>query len=334
MELWEAELWEAIKARNLKQFQKLLANSDYVIPSDINVEYLLLSRAISLNDLEIVQFLLNAGINANVCDDYYTALMYASKVSNLEAVKLLVNFGANVSLANADGNTALLIAAWEGKKDIVQYLSPFYLSDECEYALEILPSGICSKQRREDKHMQAFMEAVQLSNFDAVRTAIANGIDVNTFSEEGQTALYIAAWRGDVEMVRILLQAGADCEIRDEINGWTPLMEAACGAQAEAVKALIDAGADVNAKTEKEGSTALMLAIINHLRDFSYLCFDLRTTDLTLQEQILQTIQELIEKGQNLDEKDNFGNTALMIATAKNLPNIVEILRKAEASEE
>ncbi len=65
---------------------------------------------------------------------------------------------------------------------------------------------------------------------------------------------------GDVETVRALLDAGADVEARTE-DGHTALMLAAAGSHEGIVRALLDAGADVNAK-DYEGYTALKMATV------------------------------------------------------------------------
>ncbi len=326
MEFYDTELWEAVQVRNIKRIQELLNLGADVNSSDMGTDPSLLYRSISSGDLEIAQILLSAGADVNSADeDRYTVLMRATQLGHLEAVRLLVNAGANVNIVNKDGGTAMSMAAWAGEQHIVEYLSSFCSSEEREYAAQVLPLGIRKKQRREDKFTTAFIEAVYSSNFEAIQTAIANGVNVNAFSEQGETALYIAAQRGDVETIRILLQAGADCEIRDENNEWTPLMEAARSGEVEIITTLIDAGADVNAKTEKDGFTALMIAIACHVPNLPSFGFPTKA-------QPLPTVQLLIERGADLEAQDKFGNTALAIATVRDTTDIVEILTKAGAS--
>ena len=88
--------------------------------------------------------------------------------------------------------------------------------------------------------------------------ADVNRSDVNRSNEVGRTPLAWACIGGDIPMLRLLIERGAQIEASCE-DGRTPLMVAACHGRAEAVRLLIEYGADVNAKTPG-GATALMLA--------------------------------------------------------------------------
>jgi len=90
-----------------------------------------------------------------------------------------------------------------------------------------------------------------------VEQLLKNGADPNE-RQLGITALMTACNRGHGEVVRLLLEKGADTNAKDW-EGWTALMAAAAGAAhddsrnkeercLEIVKLLIDHGADVNQK--------------------------------------------------------------------------------------
>lgn len=81
------------------------------------------------------------------------------------------------------------------------------------------------------------------------------GADVNLPDSRGNTPLHEAARRGNLDVVRILLEAGAD--IHATGPHLTPLHAAASGGAAEIVHALLDAGADVNAGVGGYGTPLL-----------------------------------------------------------------------------
>ena len=62
-----------------------------------------------------------------------------------------------------------------------------------------------------------------------------------TYTQE----LISAVKAGDADVVRALIDAGADVNVQNQFNE-TPLHYAAKAGSAEVVRALIDAGADVN----------------------------------------------------------------------------------------
>jgi len=76
--------------------------------------------------------------------------------------------------------------------------------------------------------------------------------------ENGNTPLLIAAQRGDAQMVKRLLEQGADVDARNDY-GTTALMFASDYGHAEIIRLLLDHGASVDLK-DARGHTALMFA--------------------------------------------------------------------------
>eukprot|EP00899_Mesostigma_viride_P010670 jgi/Mesvir1/19604/Mv09901-RA.1 len=70
------------------------------------------------------------------------------------------------------------------------------------------------------------------------------------------TALHLACSRQDTDLVKLLIDAGADVNIRDK-DGRTPLFSACKNIQLDMTSILIKAGADASAK-DKAGNTAIM----------------------------------------------------------------------------
>ena len=80
-------------------------------------------------------------------------------------------------------------------------------------------------------------------------------IDVNSLNLAGESALMIAAIKGDLASVKLLLDRGA----RLNQPGWTALHYAASGQEPKTVEWLLDRGAEIDALSPN-GSTPLMLA--------------------------------------------------------------------------
>lgn len=80
-------------------------------------------------------------------------------------------------------------------------------------------------------------------------------IDVNALNAAGESALMIAAIKGDVADAKMLLDKGA------KVNqpGWSPLHYAASGPEVGVVKLLIGKGANIDAESPN-GTTPLMMA--------------------------------------------------------------------------
>ncbi len=106
------------------------------------------------------------------------------------------------------------------------------------------------------------LEEAAWGDTGAARRLIDSGMDLSTRNRDGETLLYLAATFGWSDLVKELLEKGADVNVRIDRypnRGWTPLHAAADRGKLDAARALIAGGADVNAATES-GSTALIFA--------------------------------------------------------------------------
>lgn len=104
---------------------------------------------------------------------------------------------------------------------------------------------------------------------ERVRELVALGADIECVNTNGNTPLHLAIENLNVEVVRVLIGAGADVNRRDAIGSWTPLAHA-CDAVSDAaiqsnktpdnelIRMLVGHGADVNARTS-QGLTPLEL---------------------------------------------------------------------------
>ena len=102
-------------------------------------------------------------------------------------------------------------------------------------------------------------DAAMRGDLDAVQELLSRQADVNAAQGDGTTALHWAAYRDDVEMARLLVEAGADVAVKTRLGDLTPLFVAAKNGTAETIELLAEAGADINS-TNANGTTPLMLA--------------------------------------------------------------------------
>jgi uncharacterized protein len=102
--------------------------------------------------------------------------------------------------------------------------------------------------------------AVHFDDIDMVDLLIRAGANVKAANRLGVTPLALACINGNGGLIERLLKAGADANAPLSDLGETPLMMAARTGNAAAVKVLLDHGADVNAVEKVKGQTALMWA--------------------------------------------------------------------------
>lgn len=94
----------------------------------------------------------------------------------------------------------------------------------------------------QDKN-EEFFAAARKGDAAAVKAFLDKGVDVNSKTRYGATALSYACDKGHVEVVKLLIERGADVNVKDTFYGEVPLGWALSHGHAEVVKLLLDKGA-------------------------------------------------------------------------------------------
>jgi ankyrin repeat protein len=106
------------------------------------------------------------------------------------------------------------------------------------------------------------------------RLLIASGANIEAVTSEGAvTPLHKAAFAGNADLMRVLVQAGANVSAEDSLNR-TPLHCAADAGRIDAIEALLDLGVDVNQLVPGRDFTALMCAAYSGRADVCQLLLD------------------------------------------------------------
>lgn len=139
-----------------------------------------------------------------------------------------------------------------------------------------------------------------------VRHLLQAGISPDESDAYGETALTWAAHLGHTDVVKDLLAAGADRDVRGRMFNATPLLLAARGGH-RGIVALLAVLSRLDTH-DKRGATAIMLAI------------EQPEGMIKPQRRILGILETLIQSGADLNLRDYQGDTALIWAVRwKNL---------------
>ncbi|XP_068578657.1 protein phosphatase 1 regulatory subunit 12A isoform X2 [Cebidichthys violaceus] len=213
--------------------------------------------ACSAGDREEVAALLRQGADINHANiDGLTALHQACIDENAEMVQFLVESGSDVNRGDNEGWTPLHAAASCGFIQITKYLiehgahvgavnseGELPLDVATEDAMERLLKGEIKKQAIDVDKARKEEERVMLQDAMAV---LAGGGTLTPHPNTKATALHVAAAKGYIEVLKVLLQCGVDVDSRD-IDGWTPLHAGAHWGQEEVCSLLADAMCDMGA---------------------------------------------------------------------------------------
>jgi uncharacterized protein len=279
---------------------------------------------------------------------HWTPLMYAARENAIDAGRALAAAGASLDLTDPDGATALVIAIINAHYDFAAWLleagaDPNVVDKDAAmgplYAA-IDMHRLAVGHGRPNPKPSGLLDAVEI-----VRLLLARGANPNAALKAptmqrhhtagdaslgaGATPLMRAAKSGAVDVMKLLIAAGADVKAVMP-NKATPLMYAAGlgwrngspaapsydqGTDDEAVAAidlLLGAGLDINATTDA-GDTPLHLALAG------------RSSEVI--------VRALIARGANLNAQNKRGQTPLAAALAsrKDLSSLLEILKQAES---
>lgn len=204
---------------------KLLLDWDPDIdPQDIGLNASLQAAAMLKGNEEIVQYLLNRGADPNYIDYLeITPLMHASTSGSVSIVQILLKCGVDLERKDHSGKTALNRAAgrW-GSKEIVQLL---------------LENGADINSEDNSGHSALFSATFQ-NRYETLLVLLTYTKIKISPDRYGRTLLHVAAIRGHLESVLILLKFDAiDCEAQDKF-GRTALSDAIMRNRFDVVKVL------------------------------------------------------------------------------------------------
>ncbi|KAI1362879.1 ankyrin repeat-containing domain protein [Xylaria arbuscula] len=279
---------------------------------------------------ETLQKYIDAGIDINTKNQNgFTLIHVAADDGTLDTFKLLHENGADILLVGENGETALHLAAAN--------------SDGYEILRYLLEQGVDLEADCE-RYGTPLMAAVRNGPL-ATRLLLERGARVNAISKSCVThnALQAAADRGSSDIVRILLEAGADANIRGGSSG-SALCAAVMSGDQDSVMLLLDKEENINYAEGPKGS-ALEIAMSHQLLEIAELFFqrdvDVNTigrakygtgmgTPLIAAVDVgeIIAIEKLLELHADVNLFPTGGESPVQIAVRKGRQNIVEILVK------
>ena len=168
-----------------------------------------------------------------------------------------------------------------------------------------------SNPQRPQAPMNSLYLAANLGSTELLADLLSEkSIDIDQQTEEGDTPLMVAAFRGHLRVVRILLDKEADVTITAD-GGLTALLWSAKAGHVAVSKMLVNAGADLEAATYQSKRTPLHLAAREGHGDVTSM---------------------LIEAGADLNCRGRGEETPLFFAVQKRHMNIVKMLLRAKAN--
>ena len=271
-------------------------------------------------DIPAMKILIDSGANVNEENIYgITPLHYAlirtsmgRRQGRIGVVSFLVNHGANVNSKTITGRTPLMEASNIGDTDATKFL----VANGAQIDLS-------------DKYgSTALGLATSRLYYDIVSYLVAHNVNIDIHDEQGRTPLMQAIAASSLftiqnekersieevnrlSIVNLLLEHHADVNSADK-SGWTPLALAAENNSTEILKTLINHGASQNIHVPSLGGETPLMTVIR--------------------KNNLEILKLLISAKPDLTLANSQGRTALSYARGYRDEEMIEILKKAEAT--
>ncbi|WP_300759089.1 ankyrin repeat domain-containing protein [uncultured Brachyspira sp.] len=262
---------EAVRENNIEMVKYLLS-----IGQDIDAQRFFdgfwvdspLKVAAENGYIEMAKFLIDEGANLNSADDY---MLYA--YNNYDITKLL----ADNDIFNLNTNTT--------REEAIELVK-----NSKYYEIEKLLS---SEDSNNIDGYDELMNAVSKGDMKALEKLIKDDTDLNKQYDK-ITPLGLAAARNDKEMVKFLVEHGADINLEDGY-GYTPLIIAMKYRNIDLVKDIIDLKPDLNAICSATGDTPLTY-LVREVWFGTDACY------------------YMIKNGADVNKKNDNGDTPLIVA--------------------
>ena len=273
----------------------------------------------------------------------FTALLFAVRAGSIEGTKALLDAGANVNETLSDGESALVVATANAHWELADVLLDRGADPNAAGAGWNALHQTVHSRRPNLGYTPGPVPTGSVDSVNLVRKMIARGVRLdarmtkngmkdgqrNRVNRLGATAFFLAAKNTDLEVMKVLADAGASASI-PSADGTTPLMVAAGlgmwyvgedggslpgqeGETLEAVKLCVALGNDVNA-TNAAGETAMHGGAFRGVNPI---------------------VEFLVEKGAKLDPRDSRGWTPFTVANGisygdvfKQQPQTAELLQQ------
>ena len=280
----------------------------------------------------LVKILLDTGADPSITDKYRDSCLHAAihGQCSTETILEILDHGAhvNINMVNKDGATPLLLACGTAQAEAVKLLLKAKADPNISYA-----DG--------DASLHAAIAAD--CNEEIIQEIIDYGAGVNAVNNRGRTALLLGCFYRQMDSVRVLLGAGADPTIADK-EGFSCLHAAIdLYCSIDILQELIDHGAHTYAR-RKDGTNALLRACrtgqsesVRFLLEAGADVSITKPNDNTCLHVAVQgncckgTLQQIIERGVNVNIVNKMGKTALILACESAQSESVNLLLEKAA---
>lgn len=261
-----AKLLDAVQFMDSESVKYLLSKG--ADPNFNNKDRSLLCWAAQNGSVDIVNQLIAAKGDLNAVDTIgHTPLMRAIDTQQIKVIEAILAAKPDLTIKTRDGKSVAIMSVESGKPEIVSMLlkagadfnqtdpegnSPALIAAQANnsQSIEIVKMLGAAKVNLNLSNIiyTPLVYAIEQENIEMVKALLDSGADVNALTESNQSPLGAALSRSSKEIAKLLLAHKANPNVSSNM-GETPLFTAIDLGDPEIVEELVKAGADLNNKT-------------------------------------------------------------------------------------
>jgi WD40 repeat protein/ankyrin repeat protein/tetratricopeptide (TPR) repeat protein len=231
---------------------------------------------------------------------YIPPVLVAIANRDLDQAAVLIRAGGDVNAGTLTGTTPLHVAA-----------------KDWEQAARLLLDSGARTELRDGKGMTPLHIAVLFDNAATTRLLLQHRAAIEARANNGQTPLLLASNRGSLEVVKLLLGAGADPTVREYIAGFPPVVVAAANGEEDGLKLM---ERYIN-NPSADGNAPIHAAVFGSIKQLARKAISL--------PQALKTVDFLVANGADINRRNNRGESPLDLAVlAQNLAFVRRLLER------
>jgi ankyrin repeat protein len=312
----------------------LLALSINSLRADVNAATERLVKASRVGDLKTVETFLSSGLNPDLPDRYgRTPLYYAASFNETKVVELLLAYHANPN--------APITSESAGSEFPISPLQNAASMGNLRATSMLLASGAEIEAKGATGRTALHFAALGV-HLDVLQLLIEKGADLNARDAAGTSPLDNAVWRGQLDAAAILLAHGARLNEVETKTGATPINEAAYRGNTQLVRYLLQFNPDLDIP-DKRGYRPLENAIRAGAEDSALLLLEAepkqpetaqlfgRSMDAAIKKDESLLVEALLRHGVSPNTALASGATPLDAAAFEGALNVVRVLLKNNA---
>ncbi len=281
------------------------------------------------NYLKLTGFLIDNGLAIDRIDAQGQTVLYKEvERENYDTIDFLIASGADVNTQDKDGRTVLFDAILKGPSNmemIDHLISKGADIDHQDFSertiVDDLAEAILITQNNKKPSSKRFLDLIENEDYFALlKKILIFKPKINSPKENGKTVIFDVVVQNNIELIKLLVNAGADLNVIDNEKN-SPLSY------------MIDEGLKITHQKDKELFLERLVFLLKFRIDVNTIDKDGRTVfHKAVMANDLEVVEKLLTKKTNLDIKDKQGRTALHHTQWKGNYRIARLLIAAGAN--